>query len=166
MKETASGNDQQLEMILPHNVGLNSFDSKLSVQRTSGRNIALRGCTIPPKPDAMGRSPDQLRDASLPGGARGPVSPQSGPAGPGACPSGAELTQGVGREERRLLRCLLRRAPPPPTMCVTAVRLRLRVTSFPNERAPERAKPRSPAPPCINNNHSLGGALRFRFQRA
>lgn len=114
MKETASGNDQQLEMILPHNVGLNSFDSKLSVQRrTSGRNIALRGCTIPPKPDAMGRSPDQLRDASPPGGARGPVSPQSGPAGPGACPSGAELTQGVGREERRLLRCLLRRAPPP-----------------------------------------------------
>lgn len=113
MKETASGNDQQLEMILPHNVGLNSFDSKLSVQRrTSGRNIALRGCTIPPKPDAMGRSPDQLRDASPPGGARGPVSPQSGPAGPGACPSGAELTQGVGREERRLLRCLLRRAPP------------------------------------------------------
>lgn len=114
MKETASGNDQQLEMILPHNVGLNSFDSKLSVQRrTSGRNIALRGCTIPPKPDAMGRSLDQLRDASPPGGARGPVSPQSGPAGPGACPSGAELTQGVGREERRLLRCLRRRAPPP-----------------------------------------------------
>lgn len=165
MKETASGNDQQLEMILPHNVGLNSFDSKLSVQRTSGRNIALRGCTIPPKPDAMGRSPDQLRDASPPGGARGPVSPQSGPAGPGACPSGAELTQGVGREERRLLRCLLRRAPPPDVRYRCAPPPQGHLLSQ-RERAPERAKPRSPAPPCINNNHSLGGALRFRFQRA
>lgn len=129
------------------------------MRRTSGRDIASRGRALPPRSLRWTGVLTSCGTKSL------PVSPRSGPAGPGPalCPGG-QRRAGSGRGEERKAPAV-RSTPTRSAQCGLPIRaLASGSPPFPTRGSAEIAKA-SPSPVFImKNNQSRGSDLRFNFQ--